>query len=400
MTVDVDVVVVGAGIVGLATAREILLRRPGVELLVVDKEPAVATHQSGRNSGVIHSGVYYRPGSAKARLAVDGRRRLEAFCDEAGVPFRRSGKVIVASVVDELSRLEELDRRGRANGVDVERIGREELAEREPAVAGVGALWVPEAGVVDFSRVSEALAAEVVGRGGEIRLGWEVDSVAADGDQAVITGPRGTITARRVVVCAGLHATRLAGRAADGLTVLPFRGEFHHLRPERADLVKALVYPLPDPRFPFLGVHATRGIDDQVHLGPNAVLALAPEGYRWRDVDLGHLAHTAGSAAFWRLAARHWRTGLGEVARSLSDRLFLRQARRLLPDLEPDDLVAAPSGVRAQAVDGQGRLVDDFVIRGDGPVTHVLNAPSPAATAALAIADHIAQPIDLGGGIR
>ncbi len=390
VTAPTEVVVIGAGIVGLATARA--LQSGGAHVVVLDKERSVGAHQSGHNSGVIHSGVYYRPGSEKARLCVEGRRLLEAFCDERGIPRRRDGKVIVARAVDELERLQELEVRGRANGLAVRFIGRRELAELEPHVEAAAALHVPETGVVDFAAVTATLADDLVSAGGELDLGAEVVAIEAGVDRVTVHTTTGARRGTVVVNCAGLQSDRIARLAGEhpDVRIVPFRGEYHELVPSREHLVRALVYPVPDPRFPFLGVHLTRGVDGRVHAGPNALLALAREGYGWTRVDPGDVRAMATDTALWRLAGRYGGTGAAEVARSISRRLLVRDLRHLVPAIGPGDLVAGGSGVRAQAVTADGRLLDDFAIITGPRAVHVLNAPSPAATASLAIGRRIA----------
>jgi L-2-hydroxyglutarate oxidase LhgO len=364
--------VVGGGIVGLATAHELLRRGHAVTLF--EKEAALAFHQTGHNSGVIHSGVYYKPGSAKARLCVRGGALLRRFCDENGVPWRECGKLIVARTREELPMLEELHRRGMANGVP-----RLALLDRfdniEPNAAGIRALHVPTAAIVDYRAVAAALARRIEAMGGAIRLGTRISSAPPGFD--------------RVVFCAGLHSDRLAHTSE--MKIVPFRGEYFSVR--RANLVRGLLYPVPDPRFPFLGVHFTRTIDGGLEAGPNAVLALAREGYRWRDVNMRDLAETLAYPGFWRLIAPIWRTAAGEVRRSLSKRAFTRALQSLVPSIAMDDLERAPAGVRAQALAREGALVDDFAFAERGGALHVLNAPSPAATAALAIAEEIANAL-------
>ncbi len=393
-----DVVVVGAGIVGLATARELLHRRPGARLAVLDKEPVVGAHQTSHSSGVIHRGVYYAAGSLKARLCVEGAERLLTYCDERGIPVRRCGKVVVATDSPEVDRLEELHRRSVANGVPrVELIGGERLREIEPHVAGVCALHSPETSVVDFSLVAAAYADDVRAAGGELLLGREVTAFrrrGGDGPTAIET-THGDVEARRVVVCGGVFADRLAmlsGAPAEP-RIVPFRGDYLALRPERRHLVRGLVYPVPDPAFPFLGIHTTVRPDGDVWLGPNAVLALAREGYRRRDLSVRDLRETLRSRGFRRLARRHWRMGAGETVRDLSTRLFVASARKLLPELEVADVVPGPSGIRAQALAADGTLVDDFVFHEGEAVVHVRNAPSPGATSSLAIAGVIADRV-------
>ncbi|MDT0321299.1 L-2-hydroxyglutarate oxidase [Streptomyces millisiae] len=386
---DCDVVVVGGGIVGLATAHALRAARPGLVVTVLEKEPRLATHQSGRNSGVIHSGVYYRPGSLKARLAVRGAAELKKFCAEHGIPHAVPGKLIVATSPAELPRLHELAQRARRNGVPVRELGQAQMAEYEPGVHGVAALRVLTTGQCDFGAVARRLA-ELV----DVRRGAEV--VAIDrrpGLGVAIRTARGEVLrARALVNCAGLHSDRIARLAGDdpGLRIVPFRGEFYRLRPERAHLVRGLVYPVPDPAFPFLGVHLTVGLDGEVHIGPNAVLALAREGYDWGVVRPAELADALAYPGLWRMAARHWRAGAGELLRSLSKRAFTAAVRRLLPGIEEDDLLPAPAGVRAQAVRPDGGLVDDFHFVERPHTVHVLNAPSPAATACLPIGQEIA----------
>ena len=387
----------GGGIVGLAVARELLRRRPGLRLMVIEKEKAVGLHQSGHNSGVIHSGVYYRPGSLKARLCREGRSRLLEFCDERAIPYRITGKLIVATEERELPALSEIFERGRANGVEgLERLGPEGIREHEPHVRGVLAIRVPTAGVVDYRAVTAALAAEVRELGGEIRTGRPAGRLD--------NGPRGarlrfgeeTLEAARAIVCAGLQSDRLAGAEAGELRIVPFRGDYYVLRPEARHLARAIVNPVPDPRFPFLGVHFTRRLDGEVLAGPNAVLALAREGYGRFRFRLRDEWSTLTWPGFWRLAVRHWRTGAAELWRDYVKRAYLRSLRKFVPELELTDLLPGPCGIRAQAVRRDGSLVDDFVIRDVGNVTHVLNAPSPAATSSLAIAREIVDRVEGG----
>jgi L-2-hydroxyglutarate oxidase len=388
-----DTVVVGGGIVGLATSLAVLARRPGTSLVVLEKEDRLAAHQTGRNSGVIHAGLYYKPGSLKARTCALGRGLLERFCEEHGVPFERCGKVVVATQAAEVPRLEELERRGRANGLaGVRRIAVEELHEREPHAAGVEALFVPETGIVDYSLVAQAFASEIARRGGEVVRGARVTGVLPSGDRIAVVSTAGDFEARALVACAGLasdRVARMAGLAID-VAIVPFRGEYWMLAPERAGLVKSLLYPVPDPAFPFLGVHFTRRIGGGVEAGPNAVLALAREGYRRASFDARDAWDVARWPGFWRMAGRHWRSGLAEQARSLSRRAFARACAALVPEIVPEDLVPGGAGVRAQAVARDGALVDDFAIAEGHRMIHVLNAPSPAATASLAIGEEIA----------
>jgi L-2-hydroxyglutarate oxidase len=385
-------IVVGAGIVGLATARELLARRPDMQVTVVEKEPEVGLHQSGRNSGVIHSGVYYTPGSLRARTTRRGIELLEPFCAERGVKLVPRGKVIVATRPSERPYLDELLRRGRANGVPgVALIGPERLREIEPHAGGLAALHVPGVATVDFAEVTRALVADVAARGGRVECGSLVTGLEPSAGGATVTTPQGRLRADAAVVCAGVHADRLARLAGDQADprIVPFRGDYWLLRPERASLVRGLIYPVPDPRLPFLGVHATRRGDDQVWIGPGAVLALAREGYRRGSVDRRELATLARNPALWRLGRRFWRYGASELAHSRSRRLTARALRRYLPEVTAADLVPGPNGIRAQALGRDGRLLDDFVVTHRGPITLVRNAPSPAATAAMAIAELI-----------
>jgi (S)-2-hydroxyglutarate dehydrogenase len=391
-----DVAIIGGGIIGLATAMELLARWPDLRLVVLEKEQAIARHQSGHNSGVIHSGIYYNPGSLKARACVAGKTRLIRFCDEHGIPYDLCGKVIVATHPEELPRLESLYQRGIANGVPgLELIDADRLREIEPHVAGIKALWAPTTGIVDFERVAAKYAELVVARGGEIRTGHRVDAIERrDGVQHLVTAA-GTVAARYVVSCAGLHADRVARLtgAPDTPRIVPFRGDYYVLRPERRDLVRGLIYPVPDPRFPFLGVHFTRRIDGDVWLGPNAVLAFAREGYRRLDFSARDLGESLRYRGFQKLARTFWQTGLAEMYRDFSKPAFLRALQRYMPTLRSADLLPGPSGVRAQALAPDGTLVDDFVVDQQGDTVHVRNAPSPAATSSLAIADMIADTI-------
>lgn len=392
MTERADVAVVGAGIVGLATAHALLQRFPRLRLIVVDKEDHVAAHQTGHNSGVLHAGVYYAPGSRKAVMCRTGKAALEKFATRHAIPFRRCGKLIVATTEAERPRLDDLLARARGNGVEgVELVGPERMREIEPHVTGVAAVWSPETGVIDFGRVAEALAGEIRAAGGTILLGREVRAIHDLAAERILETTAGALAARDVVVCAGLQADRLAAMTrTPGPRIVPFRGDYYVLRPEAEPLVRALIYPVPDPRFPFLGVHFTRRIDGGVWAGPNAVLAFAREGYRRRDVDPRELVGILGYRGFLRLAGRHLATGLGEMWRDFSKRAFLRALRRFIPELTAADLKAGPSGVRAQAIDVRGGLVDDFAVAGSDHVMHVQNAPSPAATACLAIGDWLA----------
>jgi L-2-hydroxyglutarate oxidase LhgO len=391
---SVDAVVVGGGIVGLATSLAILARKPGASLVVLEKESALAAHQTGRNSGVIHAGLYYKPGSLKATLCARGRALLERFCEEHAVPFERCGKVVVATSDAEVPRLDELERRGRENGLSgVSRISAEELREREPHAAGVAALHVRETGIVDYTAVARAYGRLLEARGGAIRTGARVVGVRREGARVVVESAAGAIEAKVLVGCAGLQSDRLA-RAAGlevDVAIVPFRGEYRMLTPARRHLVRHLIYPVPDPAFPFLGVHFTRRIGGGVEAGPNAVLALAREGYSRASFDLGDAWSVATWPGFWRMAARHWRAGLAEQARSLSRRAFAHACSVLVPEVREEDLAPGGAGVRAQAVGRDGALIDDFAVREAERMVHVINAPSPAATASLAIGEEIAS---------
>jgi len=383
-----DVIIIGGGVVGLGVALEITRRFPRRKLLLVEKEDQVARHQSGHNSGVIHSGVYYKPGSLKARLCVAGAAAMVEFCREHAIPHHVCGKVIVATHKEELPRLEELRQRGEANGLTGLRvIGPQELREIEPHASGMQALVVPSTGVTDYALVCEKYAELIAARGGTVQTSAAVRGIRRSAQEIVVETSKGAFATNSVINCAGLYSDRIARMAGDdpGIMIVPFRGEYYDLTPERASLVRALIYPVPDPRFPFLGVHFTRRITGRVDAGPNAVLALAREGYRNRDVSVRDLASSLAFPGFWRMARKHWRNGLGEWHRSLSKRAFVRALQRLLPEINERDLVPGGSGVRAQALKTDGALVDDFQFVPSGKILHVLNVPSPAATASLMI---------------
>jgi (S)-2-hydroxyglutarate dehydrogenase len=398
-----DVLVVGAGIVGLATARAVLRAHPSQSVVVVDKESAVGAHQSGRNSGVIHAGVYYEPGSDKARLCTAGRLSMVRYCQDHGIDHEVGGKLVVAFDLRDVDRLHDLEKRCAANGVRASTIGRDALREIEPHVDGVSALHVLDTGIVDYGDVCAALAAEITEAGARVRLETPVLAGSETSGSIIVETGTGPIEAKRVVTCAGLHADEVARAVsgpdgAGGMRVIAFRGEYRELVPARAHLVRGLVYPVPDPQYPFLGVHLTRGIHGDVHVGPNAVLAFAREGYQWRTLDRRHLADTFRFPGFRRFAARNWRFGMGEMARSLSARRFTAAVRHMLPEVQAADLAPAPAGVRAQALTPAGDLVDDFAIHTVGRAVHVLNAPSPAATASLEIGREIATRLELDPG--
>lgn len=390
---DCDVLVIGGGIVGLSTAYALTRAAPGTRVAVLEKEPGPARHQTGRNSGVIHSGVYYRPGSLKARYAVSGAAEMVKFCAEYDIPHAVTGKLIVATTREELPRLHALVQRGRENGIAVRELSGAQIAEHEPEVDGLAAIHVGTTGICDFTAVARRLAQAAEAAGAEIRYGARVVRVDRRPDRgvAVLTAGGDVVRGRVLVNCAGLHCDEIARRTGDepGARIVPFRGEYYELA--RPELVRGLVYPVPDPAFPFLGVHLTRGIDGGVHVGPNAVPALAREGYDWRTVRPRELGATLAWPGSWQLARRHWRYGTGELHRSLSRQAFTRAVRRLLPAVREDDLVPAAAGVRAQAVLRDGTLADDFLIQETARTVHVLNAPSPAATASLPIGREVAR---------
>jgi L-2-hydroxyglutarate oxidase LhgO len=389
--------VVGAGILGLAVARRLIELVPGATVTVFEKEQRVAVHQTGRNSGVAHAGLYYAPGSLKATLCRRGLILLRELCRERGLPYQECGKLVVARSEREVGGLREIERRAIANEVPGLRwIAGDALREIEPNVAGVAALHSPRTAIVDFAAIARSLASDVTAGGGTLLLGHEVTGIAPVQREVRVAASGGAELAfDQLVICAGLHADRVARLAGDdpGPAIIPFRGEYLRLKPQRSHLVGGLIYPVPDPALPFLGVHFTRRVDGTVDVGPNAVLALAREGYRRTDLALGDLADTLRWPGFHRLVRRHWRSGIRELHGSLSHRAFLRQARQYIPALQPTDVEPAPAGVRAQAVDRDGSLVDDFRISHLGRVVAVRNAPSPAATSSLAIAEHVAAQV-------
>jgi len=389
-----NVIIIGGGVVGLGVALEVTGRFPHLRLLVIEKEDRVARHQSGHNSGVIHSGVYYKPGSMKARLCVSGAAAMVEFCREHAIAHNVCGKVIVASHSDELARLEELRQRGDANGLTGLRlIGPEELREIEPHANGVRALVVPSTGVTDYAKVCEKYAELISSRGGTVRTSTVATGIRRLANEIVVETSQGAFSAGALINCAGLFSDRISRMAGDdpGVMIVPFRGEYYDLTPERASLVRALIYPVPDPRFPFLGVHFTRRVTGKVDAGPNAVFALAREGYRHSDISVRDLAASLAFPGFWRMARQHWRNAIEEYRRSLSKPMFVRALQRLLPEIGEGDLIPGGSGVRAQAVKPDGTLVDDFQFFASGKVLHVLNVPSPAATASLVIGKTIVQ---------
>ncbi len=394
MTDRYGLIVIGGGIVGLATAYQLLLLKPGLSLALLEKEAELASHQTGHNSGVLHAGLYYAAGSKKARLCREGKAALEAFAGEHGIPYERCGKLVVALSEEELPRLSAIRDRALANGVrGLEEVGPERIAELEPHAAGIRGLWSPESGIIDFKHVALAYAEEILARGGAILTEHEARAIAArDGGWIVRTGA-GDLACRSLVSCAGLQSDRVAAMtgARGPERVIPFRGDYYTFKPEARRLVRGLIYPVPDPRFPFLGVHFTRTIDGEVLAGPNAVLAFAREGYRRSDFSLADLSETLAFPGFRRLARCNWRTGLAELWRDWSRTAYVAGLRRYLPEIREEDLVFGPSGVRAQSVAQDGTLVEDFSIGESPNALHVRNAPSPAATASLAIGREIAE---------
>jgi L-2-hydroxyglutarate oxidase LhgO len=398
-----DVIIIGGGIVGLAVALEITKRFPRLGLLLLEKEDRVSQHQSGHNSGVIHSGVYYKPGSLKARLCVAGATAMVEFCREQGIPHKICGKVIVAVNEAELGPLEELRRRGEANGIaGLRLVGSAELHDIEPHASGLRALVVPSTGITDYAVVCAKYAELAVARGATILTSAEVVDIRRHGDEIVAETRRGAFSSTYLINCAGLFSDRISRMAGDApeVMIIPFRGEYYELVAGRESLARALIYPVPDPRFPFLGVHFTRRISGKVDAGPNAVLALRREGYRNTDINLHDVVSIAKFPGFWRMAAEHWRSGWGELHRSVSKAAFVKALQVLLPEIREQDLVPGGSGVRAQAVKRDGTLLDDFQFVSSGKTLHVLNVPSPAATASLTIGETIAETAmkDLGLG--
>jgi len=405
VTHSADLAVVGGGIVGLATALALTEAHPRLRLIVLEKEPQIAAHQTGHNSGVIHSGIYYKPGSLKARTCVEGARRMKQFCDTHGIKWEGCGKVIVATDEAELPRLQTIYERGQANGLaGLKMLSAEELREFEPNCRAVRAIHVPETGIVDYVQVAGKMAELVQQRGGRILTGAGVSAIRRQGSGLVLETAQGAVEARHLVNCGGLHSDRVAGLT--GVTpevrIIPFRGEYYMIRAERRSIVRGLIYPVPDPEFPFLGVHFTRTIHGDVEAGPNAVLAFAREGYTLGTVRPGEFLGTLGYAGFWHMARRYWRVGAYEMYRSASKAAFVRSLQKLVPDIRSGDLERGGAGVRAQAVAPDGSLVDDFKISVTPGAVHVVNAPSPAATASLAIGRHVAgvaaQTFGLEGG--
>jgi L-2-hydroxyglutarate oxidase len=401
MASQYDLTIIGAGILGLATAMKIIEVHPRIKLLILDKEAQVAQHQTGHNSGVIHSGLYYRPGSIKAQSCVSGRKALIEFCDRNGVPYEVCGKIVVATSEAELPRLEELQRRGVANGLQgLEMIGPERLREFEPHASGLKALYVPETGIIDYTKVAEAYSRKIREAGGKIVLSSKVTGIIERAGEIALLTTSGDYRSQHLINCCGLQSdlvAKMTGSDASGHQdehrIIPFRGEYYKLAPEKYFLVRNLIYPVPDPTFPFLGVHFTRMIkgDGGIEAGPNAVFAFAREGYQKTDINVSDLWSTVSFRGFWAMTGKYWQTGFGELYRSLSKSAFVKALQKLLPEITESDLIPGGAGVRAQAVSASGALVDDFVIRQSRNAIHVLNAPSPGATASLAIGQSIAD---------
>ena len=390
-----DYVIVGGGLVGLSVAYQILQAKPGASLCVLEKESAVASHQSTRNSGVIHTGIYYKPGTFKARLCVEGRLSILAFAQQHEVTHSICGKLIVATSTDELKQIKNLHQRAQSNGVNVTLLSPEQIKERESFVEGVGGLWVPDAGVIDFAGLAQALVKEITRLGGQVLTNAKLSAATRTGEGWILSGNFDLIHAGYVVNCAGLHSDSVARKFGDRTEgrIVPFRGEYYVLRDSARKLCNTLIYPVPDPRFPFLGVHFTRRFDGSVECGPNAVLALAREGYSWKQVNTRDLVRMARFSGFRRLIAKHWKMGAGEMYRSVSKGAFVRALQKLVPSVTAEDLLPGGSGVRAQVVRPDGSLEEDFSFQESPFVTHVLNAPSPAATSCLAIGNEITQRV-------
>lgn len=387
------IMIIGGGIVGIATAYQLQKKYPSFHIIMIEKEQELATHQTGNNSGVVHSGVYYKPGSLKATNCVEGKKKLLAFCEEEGIPYQKCSKVLVATREEELAPLQELKRRGDANGVKVEKISSDALREIEPHVSGISALLVPECHIIDYSSVALGLAKAFERCGGEIHRGEKVEHLHYSFPRWIIETDAKTYSPDFVINCAGLYSDRIAKMALPEkdlpCKILPFRGEYYLLKKEKRALVNGLIYPVPNPKLPFLGVHLTRMISGSVEAGPNAVLATAREGYKKSDFVLKDFSDALSYSGFWKLGMKYWKTGLYEIYRSFSKQAFVKSLKRLVPEIEIDDLVEGGSGVRAQAITKNGKLVDDFLIIQDEHSLHVLNAPSPAATSSLSIGQTI-----------
>jgi L-2-hydroxyglutarate oxidase len=388
--------IIGGGIVGLAVGREVARRRPGTRVLVFEAEDRVAAHQTGHNSGVVHAGIYYRPGSLKAELCTRGRELLRDYCAEHGLPYVECGKLVIAVDAEEMGRFEALQRTATENGVPgLRRVDGAGIREVEPHASGLAALHSPRTAITDYVAVAQQLAADIVATGGQVLLATPVTAITRNGGRITVASGARRYDVGRLVICAGLQSDRLGRLVGDDPSprIVPFRGEYMAVVPEKADLVRGMVYPVPDPRYPFLGVHFTRRVSGGLEVGPNAVLALRRDGYRRSSFRLADVGSIASWPGFWRMAGTHWRTGVTEVRGSLSKRAYMRVARRYVPEIGSDDVVRAGFGVRAQAVDRDGSLVDDFRITQSDGVTSVRNAPSPAATSSLAIAEHVVDRI-------
>ena len=393
-----DFIVIGGGIVGLATALRILEAKPGVKLLLLEKESALGRHQTGHNSGVLHAGLYYKPGSLKAKLAVEGLRQMVDFCRKHKVPHEQCGKIVVATDKEELPRLEKLLERGTANGLKrLRKLGPDQIREIEPHAAGLAAIHVPEEGIVDYGAVVQALATEIRDKGGEIILGSRVEGLRGLGGAWFVQSTQGEFKAKQVVACAGLHSDRLVSKSGmkPSAKIMPFRGEYYMIRKERQSLVRNLIYPVPDPQFPFLGIHFTRMIQGGVEAGPNAVLAMAREGYSWGNINLRDLAESLSFPGLWKFMLKYPSICSYEIWRSISRKEFCRSLQKLVPEIQEEDLEPGSAGVRAQAMSTNGALVEDFSFVEDPGILHVVNAPSPAATASLAIGQEIVKRLGL-----
>jgi len=390
-----DYLIVGGGIVGLSTAMALGKQYPRARIAICEKEASWAAHQTGNNSGVIHAGVYYKPGSLKAKFARDGQRSMVAFCQEQGIAYEVCGKLIVATAKNELERLENLYQRAQANGLSAQKMGPEQVREREPYVQAVAGIYIPSTGIVNYTQVSEAYARIVARQGGELHLNTKVLGIKQRGDIVSVKTSQGKMQTRYLINCAGLHSDRVASlaHARTNMKIIPFRGEYYELVPEKRYLVKGLIYPVPNPNFPFLGVHFTRMIDGTVHAGPNAVLALKREGYKKSDINVRDMVEVLSYPAFWQLASKYMGEGTKEMLRSASKTLFVQSMRRMIPEIRSRDVVPTHAGVRAQALMNDGTLMDDFVIIPSGRAIHVCNAPSPAATASIEIGQAIVERI-------
>ena len=389
-----DITILGGGIIGLATAMVMTKRHPGIQVLLLEKESRLGVHQTGHNSGTIHSGIYYKPGSLKAAFCVKGSRTLVEFCRDHSIPFQLCGKVIAAATEEERPRLQELYRRGEANGVrGLRLIGPEQLKEIEPHAAGVQALQVPAAGIVNFSQVAQAYAARIEAQGGTIQTDTALLEMRKEAGELILSTTQGILRTRFLINCGGLHADRVARTSGSrtSLQIVPFRGEYFELVPEKRHLVRTLIYPVPDPALPFLGVHLSKHLDGRVDAGPNAVLALKREGYRRKDLSFFDSLEMLSFPGFWKMTARYWETGVEELFRSYNKTIFSHSVQKLVPEVQEKDLVPGGTGVRAQAVDRAGTLLDDFYLLQDNQTLHVCNAPSPAATASIPIGEFITE---------